>query len=225
MLKNIVKKIIAMTPYTISRKSIVGDPDFVSGLLHNSPEHMDDVFGNSQFLKKYVTQHRQVLYEKIISFFPKEFATVADLGCGPGFFLEYISTHFQNKRIFGYDYSPVALEIANVKCPDATLIKHDLSQPMESSFDVIVCSQTLEHVHYPDKVLKNIAAACNKGGRFILTVPDGRTDIYKGHINFWSPESWKIYIESRFASGFSNTFTALPSPTGHAFLIAVVHRD
>jgi hypothetical protein len=34
-------------------------------------------------------------------------------------------------------------------------------------------------------------------GVLVVTVPDGRNDTFLGHINFWSPESWKIFIEAQ----------------------------
>lgn len=30
----------------------------------------------------------------------------------------------------------------------------------------------------------------------LITVPNGRTDQYEGHINFWSPESWEVFIKN-----------------------------
>jgi hypothetical protein len=28
----------------------------------------------------------------------------------------------------------------------------------------------------------------------VLTVPDGRIDYSRYHLNFWSPESWRIFV-------------------------------
>ena len=33
----------------------------------------------------------------------------------------------------------------------------------------------------------------------MITVPNGRIDTFEGHINFWSPESWKVFIESNIS--------------------------
>jgi len=32
-------------------------------------------------------------------------------------------------------------------------------------------------------------------GILLITVPNGRNDTFAGHINFWSPESWDVFIE------------------------------
>jgi hypothetical protein len=53
----------------------------------------------------------------------------------------------------------------------------------------------LEHLLYPGKALLNLVSAIKPGGGLLITVPDGRKDTYSGHINFWSPESWQIFIQ------------------------------
>jgi SAM-dependent methyltransferase len=224
MWKKIAKNIIELTPYTIARKKIPHHDHFLDGFAHNSREHMDALFGSAEFIRKYESQRRRKLYQEIVSLLPTEFDSIADLGCGPGFFLQYLSEVYPQKAIFGYEYSPVALRIAEERCRSATLIEHDLSAPVNRTFDVVVCSQTLEHVHYPDLVLDNIAAASKSPGLIVLSVPDGRVDTYKGHINFWSPESWQVWIESRFSPGYSSTFKVIPNPGQFAYLIAAVRR-
>jgi hypothetical protein len=36
----------------------------------------------------------------------------------------------------------------------------------------------------------------NLFGIALLTLPKGRTDTFAGHINFWSPESWTVFLNS-----------------------------
>jgi hypothetical protein len=59
-------------------------------------------------------------------------------------------------------------------------------------FDTVFCCETLEHLLIPSKALKNLLNATNF--KCVLTVPDGRTDTYPGHINFWSEESWGSFL-------------------------------
>lgn len=67
---------------------------------------------------------------------------------------------------------------------------------------MLFCTEVLEHLLFPDKALKNILKMIANNGTLLVTVPNGRTDTYKGHINFWSPESWKVFIETN-CEGFS----------------------
>jgi len=36
-------------------------------------------------------------------------------------------------------------------------------------------------------------------GSLLITVPNGRLDTFDGHINFWSPESWEVFIKKNTA--------------------------
>jgi len=53
----------------------------------------------------------------------------------------------------------------------------------------------LEHLLYPARALKQILGILEPSGMVLLTVPNGRIDNFGGHINFWSPESWKVFLE------------------------------
>ena len=46
----------------------------------------------------------------------------------------------------------------------------------------------------------------NKEGVLILTVPNGKIDTFMGHINFWSPESWAIFLKEHSSDCEINTF-------------------
>jgi hypothetical protein len=39
-------------------------------------------------------------------------------------------------------------------------------------------------------------------GVALVTVPNGRLDTFDGHINFWSPESWEVFLK-QMCDGFS----------------------
>ena len=46
----------------------------------------------------------------------------------------------------------------------------------------------------------------NEDGVLILSVPNGRNDNFIGHINFWSPESWGIYLKENCTKFQIKTF-------------------
>ena len=84
---------------------------------------------------------------------------------------------------------------------------NDIYEKIDDNFDIILCTETLEHLLCPDKVLRNFIFMTNSSGIIFLTVPDGRKDNFGRHINFWSPESWKIVIEQfssalKFETGY-----------------------
>jgi 2-polyprenyl-3-methyl-5-hydroxy-6-metoxy-1,4-benzoquinol methylase len=71
---------------------------------------------------------------------------------------------------------------------------HDIYDSLNNPYDIIICTEVLEHLEYPEESLKNMLLSLNNGGKLIISVPDGRKDTFFGHINFWSPESFKIFV-------------------------------
>jgi 2-polyprenyl-3-methyl-5-hydroxy-6-metoxy-1,4-benzoquinol methylase len=94
----------------------------------------------------------------------------------------------------GYDFSGEAIQASTIKFPEIRFVRHDIYNPIDSKFDVIFCTEVLEHLLSPDVALTNLKTALNAGGILIITVPNGRLDTLNEHINFWSPESWREYL-------------------------------
>lgn len=98
---------------------------------------------------------------------------VLEVGCESGGLLSRLP---YCKRLVGLDISPRALEDARINVHRRVeLVEHDAEKPFpfpKQSFDVVICSQLLEHVENPDKVVKNIIPVVKKGSRVVFSVPD-----------------------------------------------------
>ena len=225
MLKKYLKKAIQFTPYEIKRRT--NNPiknNKTSAILHNSPGHMDKLFSDESFLEKYDSINRRDLYNFMIAHFPERWTTLADFGCGPGLFLAHVKRHFPNKELYGFEYSPVCVALACNASPGVDVQLADINSVVAGPFDVIVCSQTLEHIPYPDRVLRNIIHSLSKGGSIILTVPDGRADTYHGHINFWSEESFGFWLETTLGYNTTHVFR-IDTRSGFDYIFAMIRPD
>jgi len=97
----------------------------------------------------------------------------------------------------GIDIIDSALKIAKSTVPDADICYCDLLNPNgKRKFDIVFCAEVLEHIVEAEKALLNLIAMVNKPGVAVVTVPNGRQDHFIGHINFWGPESWEIFIKN-----------------------------
>lgn len=230
-LKAAIKKLVNKTGYKILKKERWDEK--YDSYTHNTPEHMDRLFNDEYFLKKYKSEHRTNLYKYIV----KEVAqhvgsnidgtSLADVGCGPGYFISFLSNYEASLLVTGYEYSQVAADIAKKNNPAANIIVHDIHKPLNEKFDVLICSQTLEHVYDPELCLRNIIKACKRDGLIVLTVPDGRRDSYKGHINFWSPESWRLFLQKHSGSMITDClpsldFNVISSSESVDFLVGII---
>lgn len=97
------------------------------------------------------------------------------------------------------------MDIARKKLPLVNLFQQDLNLPISQKSDIIFCTEVFEHLLEPELVIKNILSTLNPNGYLIITVPDGRKDTYEGHINFWSPENWNIFIKKNAPTFYFET--------------------
>ncbi|MHB0995803.1 MAG: class I SAM-dependent methyltransferase [Elusimicrobiales bacterium] len=95
---------------------------------------------------------------------------ILDVGCGNGYQLGPLAARHE---VHGLDVSE-----ANVRKAAGAGIKavlHDVETrfPYENGyFDVVVCSEILEHLFFPERVIGECSRVLKPGGVFIVTVPN-----------------------------------------------------
>lgn len=176
-------------------------PQVIDPINHNSLKEMDKFYSNPKIVEKYVDSERISFYNLVINLLIDKGITIdhkniVDVGCGTGHLLKLISEKFENATLVGFEYSNSAIEIAKKICPKAAFFQFDIYENFQQKFDIILCTEVLEHLLYPNKALETCLQMIKNEGTLLITVPNGREDTYLGHINFWSPESWKIFIET-----------------------------
>lgn len=132
--------------------------------------------------------------------------SVGDVGAGTGWLLRRVHARAPSARLTGYDSYPEILRLARHLCPEATFVECDALAGVDARHDVVFCTEVLEHLVHPAGALRTLLGMLHPGGTLVLTVPDGRRDSfpalepypngrgYWGHVNFWSPESWRHFV-------------------------------
>lgn len=103
-------------------------------------------------------------------------ASCIDIGCGTGL----VTRHLPGRAV-GIDLNPRNLQKARGYAPAARFVLCDAegSAPMrDQSFDIAVCTEMLEHLLHPRRVLDEIHRVLRPGGWLIGSVP-GRSIIWK----------------------------------------------
>ena len=127
---------------------------------------------------------------------------VADVGCGTGGLLKALQARDQARSLTGFEYSEKALDLARAQVPGVEFCYFDIYEGSPREFDVIFCIEVIEHLLHPDRALRNVVRMLADSGVALVTVPNGRTDTFEGHINFWSPESWDVFVK-KVCEGFT----------------------
>jgi len=114
-------------------------------------------------------EHEKTNYQNIEHHLSFEGKKVLDIGCGHGYLLSKI---MDKNDVVGVDFIPdnprkIKKKVVNL---DTTKI------PFKSgTFDVVICSNTLEHITRPLFVLKQINSLLKKGGKAVIVVPNEYT--------------------------------------------------
>jgi len=191
-----------------ARSSIIKSP-----LDHNTQINVDRLYANTRIVDEYLCPERISFYSDFFDACIKlginfNGRNIADVGCGPGLLLQIIAEKSNPNSLTGFDFSTEAIKVANKKCPFGNFHQFDIYSTHNESFDLVLCTETLEHLLYPEKAMQNLISMISPMGQLILCVPNGRLDTFEGHINFWSPESWSTFIE-RTSENMPYTLTLL----------------
>jgi len=183
--------------YRISQRDDVNR--ILSPLLHNSRENANLLYKDSDFIDNYCSEERLCFYNAIKDLLvEKQFnlndKKILDVGCGSGDLLFVLNKTFSFSSISGLDFSKEAIKIAQSRVSGGRFFVHDIYDSVLEKFDFILCVEVLEHLENPKKALENILSMMEGEAICFLSVPNGRIDTYIGHINFWSPESWKQFL-------------------------------
>jgi SAM-dependent methyltransferase len=134
-------------------------------------------------------------------------ATVCDIGCGTGFFVEFYK--FQGaKEIVGVDITTVSVENLKQQYPKYNFVKEDISSPLlvpkiNRKFDLLNVFDVLYHI-IDDKLfgqaITNICSLTNDNGSILITDLFGSKDINSAeHVKFRSKEAYETALEKNSA--------------------------
>ncbi|GAC1316818.1 MAG: hypothetical protein NVSMB25_03280 [Thermoleophilaceae bacterium] len=137
-------------------------------------------------------------------------ASALDLGCGDGRLTALVDAG----RVTAADVSTVALERARGRAPHAEplLLEPDARLPLaDSSFDLVLCAETIEHVRDTQLLLSESRRVLRPGGRLALTTPahgratalslllrgfESHFDPFSAHLRFYTRRSLAGALES-----------------------------
>jgi ubiquinone/menaquinone biosynthesis C-methylase UbiE len=178
----------------VTAKQIGDMPLFEAGAEYLLPEKIPTFLVDRY--QRNVTQIKEHLTES---------TRVLDIGCRTGIFLLYL-TIGGVKDCWGIDIHDGSIEIAqgrgmNAVCGDM----HNLPWDNEF-FNIVTCTQVIEHAHSPDVVLSEIDRVLQPGGILWIDAPLEGPQRYSskrfnkaGHHCFWThPNEFMAFLKQNF---------------------------
>jgi len=158
-------------------------------------------------------------------------ARVVDIGSGQGELVSIISRRHARAKVLGVELSASGVRLGQARAPSARFLQWDLlagaSAPAEWSrwATDAVCSEVLEHVDEPERLLRNAQDFMAPGCRLVVTVPGGPRsafDLHIGHRRHYDPRSLADLLSG---AGFENVVTfGAGFPFFNVYRLVVVAR-
>ncbi len=187
----------------------------------NKSSNFEKYTRNSKLKNHWVGQFLSIVSNLCVG---TEAESVLDVGCGEGFVVESILEKKSLTRIVGIDISTEAIEVAQKMKLDASfLVGSAYELPFkDSEFDMVICTEVLEHLENPLVALKEVHRVSKKYA--ILSVPNepffmmGNLAVGKNwsrfgndieHINHWI---WFLFMRFVQKNGFRVIKRVMPFP-------------
>lgn len=127
----------------------------------------------------------QALLDRVLAARPE--ARILEAGCGSTSMLRFPDS----ARLTGIDISQDQLD-RNTRIHEKILGDIEAYPLPESTFDVIVCWDVLEHLPHPERALANFARAIRPGGLILLAFPNPGS--FKGWLTRVTPHAFHVWV-------------------------------
>jgi SAM-dependent methyltransferase len=141
---------------------------------------------------------RRLILDLLRSFDRTGEQRILDVGSGTGTMAADLRRRFPQADIVGVELSREGVERARIAVPSATFLQRDLLKDLDVEprlrgwATAAVCSEVLEHVDEPQRLLHGVVPYLEPGCRLVVTVPGGPMsafDLSIGHRRHFSPRT------------------------------------
>jgi len=168
---------------------------------------MDELYNSPNLAVRFVHRNR---LKSIAAELPSgRVLKILDAGCGEGHWLEAARERAPGNDYYGFDVIKVAVNSAKERCPFAKIQLGDIAAmpAPDNFFDVIVCTEVLEHIIDYESAVKEMKRVLRPSGFLILTFPNefnwtigrwllGRKPVkIVDHINAFTPGTMKDIVK------------------------------
>ena len=179
--------------------------------MHESPDDWDRhwaAYAGANAQNPAQAYRRHLILESLRSLDAQSEQRILDIGSGTGAMATDLRRRFPHAAIVGVELSREGVERARIAVPSATFVQRDLLNDSEVEprlrgwATAAVCSEVLEHVGEPQRLLRGVVPYLEPGCRLVVTVPGGPMSAFDrsiGHRRHFTPHSLsQVLRESGF---------------------------
>ena len=200
-MKELLVRLAARIPYSDRALDFVAGRSAAALTRRNTLQAYDRVYDSPRMRNVYLSTERIKFYEELAALFaPLKPRSILDVGCGTGHLLRLVVDRMvaPPEKVVGVDHSEAGIRQARELLPSATWVVGDLYglPGALDRFDLVLCTEVLEHLHEPARAVEVLRRLCAPNGRVAITVPDGSQDSWEGHVNFWDEDELRTFLAS-----------------------------
>lgn len=151
-----------------------------------------DYYFSLNYGQKLWHEWKWLVFKHLLTTYSGNPKTILEVGCAAGHVSEALRLLYPTARVTGIDVYASAVSEAKKRYPHITFRvadAHKLPFP-DHTFDLVVCSETIEHVVDPAKVISEMKRVTSKNGHILIEMDSGSL-LFRG---IW-------YVWTKFGSG------------------------
>ncbi len=118
---------------------------------------------------------------------------VLEIGCASGYLSGYMEQQL-GCRVTGLEFDPAATAIAATRCSEVHTVDLDMPDALQvaapsAPYDVLLAAAVLEHLKYPERLLRDAQPLLKPGARVLVSLPNVahwsiRLRLLRGHFDY-----------------------------------------
>lgn len=152
---------------------------------------------------------------QVLKILPPKSLRVLDVGCSSAVLTAQIADALPDSIITGLDSYKEAIKFAKAKYPHIQFVTADAHRlPFtNNTFDLVICTETLEHLVDPKQALFEMKRVLKKNGKAIISMDSG-SFLFRTIWYFWTKTKGRVWQDAHLHEFNSNILEKLIKQSG-----------